>query len=141
MYWVVLTALMLLGPPAAAQSVQAARVIRAGEIILSEAVTLSDTSIPGAAERLEQVLGQESRGLIYSGQPIRLDQLGPPTVVSRNQPVVLVFAGAGLRIEAEGRALDRGSVGDNVRAMNLASRRTVLGEVLADGTISVRALR
>jgi flagella basal body P-ring formation protein FlgA len=42
-----------------------------------------------------------------------------------------------LRIDTEGRALDRAAAGEAVRVMNLASRQTVTGTVEPDGTIEV----
>ncbi|MFM7442840.1 MAG: flagellar basal body P-ring formation chaperone FlgA, partial [Tabrizicola sp.] len=70
-------------------------------------------------------------------KPVRLGDLGPPTLVERNQPVTLVYLSGGLAISTEGRALARGSVGDEVRVMNLGSRNTVTGRVGPDGTVYV----
>jgi flagella basal body P-ring formation protein FlgA len=57
--------------------------------------------------------------------------------VDRNQMVSLVFRSSGLTILTEGRALDRGGVGDVIKVMNLASRTTVTGTIAPDGSVMV----
>jgi flagella basal body P-ring formation protein FlgA len=66
-----------------------------------------------------------------------LDQLGPPALIERNQIVQVRFAGSQLIINTEGRALERGGVGDRVKVMNLSSRTTLFGYVQSDGHIAV----
>ena len=63
--------------------------------------------------------------------------LTAPTAVKRNQIVTLAYEKAALRIEAEGRALGAGSIGEVIRVMNSASRVTVSGRIAADGTVVV----
>ena len=66
-----------------------------------------------------------------------MDQLGPPALVDRNALVRMVFVRGALAIQAEGRALDRGGVGERVRVMNLGSKQIVTGAVAPDGSVEV----
>lgn len=66
-----------------------------------------------------------------------LMKLAPPAIINRNQIVGAFFKGKGLRIATEVRALERGGVGDYIRVMNLASRATIFGQVLPDGSIQI----
>jgi flagella basal body P-ring formation protein FlgA len=68
---------------------------------------------------------------------VRTGDVGPPTLVERNQVVPLIYLRGGLEIMTEGRSLDRAGIGDHVRVMNLASRATVSGRVTARGQILV----
>jgi flagella basal body P-ring formation protein FlgA len=68
---------------------------------------------------------------------VRSGEVGPPALVERNQVVALIYKGGGLVISAEGRSLGRAGVGEIIRVMNLTSRQTVSGLVLADGTVVV----
>ena len=113
------------------------RVIKAGSILQQADVTIVDADIPGALSDPQAVAGQEARQTIYPVRPILPDQLGPPTAVERNQIVSLAFIAGGLAITTEGRALARGGVGDVIRVLNLASRNTVQGQVMPDGTVRV----
>jgi flagella basal body P-ring formation protein FlgA len=133
----VLALWLLLAGPALAENVVATRTIPAGSIIGPEDVTLVDAVLPGALADISLALGQETRTAIYAGRPVRASDLGPPTLVQRNQLVPLIYRSGGLAISTEGRALARGSVGEVIRIMNLGSRTTVSGRIGADGAVYV----
>ncbi|TCL01447.1 flagella basal body P-ring formation protein FlgA [Shimia isoporae] len=120
-----------------AEIVVATKIIRANTIITADAIGLKRGSAEGVYDNPEQVLGQEARKSLYPGRPIRLDDVGAPALVDRNQVVTLIFAGSGLQIETEGRALDRAGEGERLRVMNIGSRTTVTGTVMPDGSVRV----
>ncbi|NDU99505.1 flagellar basal body P-ring formation chaperone FlgA [Pseudoroseicyclus tamaricis] len=132
--------LALLGGPAAADIMVAARTIPAQTLLGPGDVLASEGDMPGAASALEEVVGMESRVALYAGRPIRLADLGPPAIVERNEVIPLIYNAAGLRIETEGRALDRAGVGEIVRIMNTASRSTVTALIGSDGAAYVASL-
>lgn len=122
---------------AAADTVVPTRTIRAQQVIGSGDLKLREVEVAGGFSMIEEVAGLEARVALYPGRPVRAGDVGPPAVVERNQLVALVFDRGGLIIRTEGRVLDRAGVGDLVKVMNLTSRATLFGRVLADGTISV----
>lgn len=129
--------LIALATPASADALVATRTIRARTLVAAEDLTLVAAEIPGALSDPGQAVGLEARVAIYAGKPLRPGDLGPPTLVERNQLVTLVYLSGGLAISAEGRALAQGSAGDAVRVMNLGSRNTVTGRIGPDGTVYV----
>jgi flagella basal body P-ring formation protein FlgA len=110
-----------------ADTLVAARTIRAQTVLAPEDLARAETAAPGAITALEAAVGMEARVTLYQGRPIRPGDLAPPALVERNQRVALVFRAGGLDIVTEGRALARGGAGELVRVMNLASRSTVFG--------------
>lgn len=132
-----LLALLLVAPPAMADTVIAARTIRAQTLLTEGDVTLVRGDVAGAYAALDEVIGQEARVALYAGRPIRSNEVGPPALVDRNQTVVLIYRSGGLTMAAEGRALARAGVGDTLRVMNLTSRQTVTGLVRDDGSVTV----
>jgi len=82
-------------------------------------------------------IGRETTAPISAGQALRADLLAAPTVIDRNDRVVLLYRSGALTIRAEGRALERASVGKRLAAMNLASRQTVLGTAVRPGLVEV----
>jgi flagellar basal body P-ring formation protein FlgA len=126
-----------LSAPAFAESVVATRTIRAKTLIGPEDLTLVSAELPGALTDPAAAVGQEARVAIYAGKPVRPGDFGPPTLVDRNQLVTLVYVSGGLAISTEGRALGRGSEGDEIRVMNLGSRNTVTGRIGPDGAVYV----
>jgi flagellar basal body P-ring formation protein FlgA len=129
--------LLALAAPVSAESLVATRTIRAKSLVAAEDLVLVSADLPGALDDPGLAVGLEARVAIYAGKPVRPGDLGPPTLVERNQLVTLVFLSGGLAISTEGRALSRGSEGDEVRVMNLGSRNTVTGRIGPDGAVYV----
>ncbi|NJS39084.1 MAG: flagellar basal body P-ring formation protein FlgA [Rhodobacteraceae bacterium] len=129
--------LLLLATPALAESVVATRTLRPNTVIGPEDLTVVDAVLPGALSDPALALGLETRVAIYAGRPVLQADLGSPTLVQRNQVVSLVYLAGSLAISAEGRALSRGSEGETVRVINLASRTTVSGRIGPDGAVYV----
>lgn len=129
--------LMLFGTSALADIVTPTRTLRPGALIGPSDLTIKGGLAQGAFDRISDVAGQEARVALYAGRPIPFDAIGPPALINRNQIVPLRFQTAGIVISTEGRALERGGVGDRVRIMNLSSRATLFGFVQSDGSIKV----
>ncbi|RVT97115.1 flagellar basal body P-ring formation protein FlgA [Rhodovarius crocodyli] len=91
----------------------------------------------GMASRADQVLGQELHRPIAAEGPIPLADLGPPSVIQRNQAVTLLLDAPGITLTAAGRALESAPRGAVVPVMNLASRAVMEGEVLGPGRVRV----
>lgn len=131
----------LVAGSAGADSLTAARVIRANAIIEPGDYTVSSVAIPGALTADTDISGLEARVTLYPGRPIMPNHVGPAALVTRNQPVTLIYRSGALSIAAEARSLARGGEGDMVRVMNLSSRATVIGRVRPDGSVEVQAER
>jgi flagella basal body P-ring formation protein FlgA len=125
-------------PPAAggADTLEAVRTIRPGEVITLADVRLMASDAAGALTSPEEAVGMMARRLLVAGRPVLASDIGPPVLVRRNSLVRLVYERGGLTIKAEGRALSDGAEGDLVRVMNMASRQTVAGTVTADGSVA-----
>jgi len=130
-------ALCTAGAAVHAETLVAARNLPAHSVLAAGDLARGADPVPGALRDPAQAIGLETRVAIYAGRPVFGADLTKPAVVERNQIVPLTYFHAGIAISTDGRALDRGSVGDRVRVMNLASRSTVVGRVGADGSISV----
>lgn len=123
--------------PASADIVVPSRTVRAGDLITIENVRQIAGQNFDGFDQIRDVLGQEARTALYANRAILFDQIGPPALIERNQIVQIRFAGSSLMISTEGRALERGGVGDRVRIMNLTSRTTLFGYVQPDGHVAV----
>ncbi len=123
---------------ALAETLIAARTIRSQTILHASDLIVSEGTATGSFTQVSDVEGLETRVTLYAGRPIRPGDVGPATVVQRNQVVPLIYNSAGLLITTEGRALDRAAPGEFVRIMNLSSRTTVSGRAMADGSVLVQ---
>ncbi|MBJ3763180.1 flagellar basal body P-ring formation protein FlgA [Maribius pontilimi] len=129
--------LIALACPAAADTLVAAQTIRAKTVLGPSDLALVPGQVTGGLSDPAQVVGLEARVTLYAGRPIRPGDIGPPALIERNQTVVLSYATGAIAIHTDGRALERAGMGDRVRAMNLHSRKTILGTVIANGRIRV----
>ncbi len=122
---------------AISEAVVAARTIRSQTIIVASDVILMENDIPEAVTQISEVVGLEAKVVLYEGRPISYSDIGPAAVIERNQIITLVFASGELLISTEARSLGRAGVGDSLRVMNLASRKTVAGIVSKNGAVIV----
>lgn len=129
--------LLLMATPAFADIVVPTRTIRSQSILGPGDVQVIKGEAPGTYVALNEVIGQEARVVLYAGRPIRIEDIGPPALIDRNQIVTIYYIAGPLVIAAEARSLSRGGVGDTIRVMNLGSRNTVTGIIRADGTVTV----
>jgi len=120
-----------------ADTVQVVRAVRGQSILGPDDLTIVAGDVPGAIATVEEAAGKEAKVTLYPGRPILRAQLGAPALVERNALVRMNYARGPLHIVTDGRALDRGGVGEPVRVMNLTSKQTVTGIVAADGSIEV----
>ncbi len=127
----------LIGAPAAADTIMAARTIRAQTVITAQDLVVKNVDVIGAISDPASIVGKEARVALYAGRPIRPGDVGPPALVERNQIIALIYDKSGLSITAEGRSLSRAGPGEMVRVMNMSSRITVTGQVLPDGRVVV----
>lgn len=122
-----------------AETMVAARVIKARAIVTPEDLKLIPDVIPGGLSDPGAIIGYEIRVAVYAGQPIRAEDVVPPTVIERNQRVMVAYRKGGLTILAEGRALGRGGIGDTIRVMNSGSKMTVDATIGDDGVAYVNS--
>ncbi|HEY0274667.1 MAG TPA: flagellar basal body P-ring formation chaperone FlgA [Paenirhodobacter sp.] len=121
------------------ETVVAAKVIKARAIIAAEDLKLVPEVISGGATDPDTIVGGEARVAIYAGQPVRPEDVRPPSVIERNQRLTIAYQKGGLTILAEGRALSRGGIGDTIRVMNSGSKTTVEATIAEDGTAYVHS--
>jgi flagella basal body P-ring formation protein FlgA len=92
---------------------------------------------PGAAERLDQVVGQQLQRPVGSEAPFQRGDLAAPTLVGKNTLVTMIVEAPGISLTAQGRALEAAPRGGLVPVMNLASRTVVEGQVTGPGRVRV----
>lgn len=136
-----ITAFLSLMPLAVfADTIVAARTIRAQTILAPSDLTVIQGDVAGALISPAEAIGLEARVVLYSGRPIMAGDVGPAAIIERNQIVKLVYEIGTLSISADARALARAGPGDLLRVMNLTSKSTVSGIVAPDGSVYVSGL-
>ncbi len=130
-----IAASILANTTATAEELVASKIIRAGSILSASDIVTPDNH--AALRRAVDIIGMETTRTLYKGQAIDTVTLRTPTLIKRNAIVQMEYIKGPMTISAEGRALDKGGLGDRVRVMNLTSKRIVT--VIVTGTDSVKA--
>jgi flagella basal body P-ring formation protein FlgA len=122
--------------------VLAARRLAVGEMVrpgdIEERRLRAERVRPGTAQRAEDVVGRQLRRPVGTDMPFMTVDLLAPTVVAKNQLVLMVLEAPGLALTAQGRALEAAALGATVPVMNLASRSVVEAEAIGPGRVRVR---
>lgn len=121
--------------------VVATRRLALGEVVGPEDFRLtrlrSERVRPGAAQRPDQVVGQQLRRPMASGAVFMAADLGAPAMVEKNGLVTMLLEAPGLSLTAQGRALGTAPRGSMVPVMNLASRSITEGQVIGPGRVRI----
>lgn len=123
--------------PLCADMAVATRNIRPGDVLRDSDVMVIRGEAPDGFAEKTAVVGLEARVALYAGRTILNTQVGRAAMVERNQIIELIYAGDGLSMSTEGRALGRGAEGQRIRVMNLASKTSIFGTIQHDGTVRV----
>lgn len=135
-----LTALVCLAPAAlAAETIVATRTLPSQTILGPADLRVVASAPDGAFGRPEDLVGRETRTVLYAERPIEDGDVGPAAVVERNQAVTLLYRSGPLEIVAEARALGRAALGEHVKVMNTASRAIVSAVAVGPGLVQVAA--
>ena len=96
-----------------------------GTVWIPESALAPDTVLAA-----EEIVGREAGRRIAAGRPLRASDLRAPRLVRKGELVTLVFQRGPIELTAQGRALQDGSEGERIRAVNVDSERPVSGVVI-----------
>ncbi len=85
----------------------------------------------------ETLLGKALKRSIAANVTIRAEMIEMSRVVNRGKDVVLLLSYNGMSIRAAGKTKEKGHVGMPVKAMNLSSKKEVIGLLLDERTVKV----
>lgn len=81
------------------------------------------------------MVGRTARRMLLPGEPVPVNAVDDPRLVSRGAPTQIVFEENGLFITTVGSPLQNGGLGELIRVRNSDTGRIILGTVMADGRI------
>jgi flagella basal body P-ring formation protein FlgA len=91
----------------------------------------------GVLGGIEDAAGRMARTPLVPYVPLRREQLETPATVHRGDVVLLVAERGALRITSPGEVRDDAAVGEQVRVVNRASRKDLVGRVVDASTVAV----
>jgi flagella basal body P-ring formation protein FlgA len=136
MMWRFAWLLLPFSNPAFADSLIAARTVQAHSTLVAADMILVSAEIPNAVQSTEEAVGYDTVTVIFAGQPILLSEITRISYIERNQLIIIRYEQGGLLIETAGRALDKGTLGETIQAINLGSKKKISGKIIGEGKIS-----
>jgi len=122
--------------------IKSKRPFRKGHEITSDDIYTSKMSIKkipqGAVLKSRGIIGKSLKRSIAANMPIVEKMMEISKVVKRGKHVVLLVERNGLNITAAGKTKEKGYVGMPVRAVNIDSKKEVVGILIDENTIRVR---
>jgi flagella basal body P-ring formation protein FlgA len=89
------------------------------------------------ARSVDQIVGMQLRRAVAAGQPLRLADLTPPSLVQRGSMVRIELSSPGLTITGQAIALDTGAQGEKIRVQNITSHAFLFAQVVGPGQVRV----
>jgi flagella basal body P-ring formation protein FlgA len=128
--------------PARSEDVwHATRMLLPGDVIRQEDVAARPLAHPwpDAVEAERNIIGQQIKRRVQADRPLAEQDVGPRIAVMASAPVTVLWSSGSLRMEMEGRAVEGGAIGNEVRVLNPGSGRTIRATVTGDGMVEVRS--
>ena len=116
------------------RAVDANEVLKSSDVIIERRPRAEVGNDPAKRDR---AIGMQARRALHAGQALRSIDLGNPDLVQRDQSITLVYDNDGIYLTVRAKALEAGTMGDQVSVTNPQSKRTVQGVVTGPGQVSV----
>lgn len=115
-----------------------ARTIARGQVIsdadLSYTTVASARVFPGIAITRYQLDGKQARRVLRAGEPVRVDDVRAPILITKGSTVTVTFHAPGIQLTAIGKAMSEGGLGEAVTVLNPVSYRQITATVTGPGT-------
>jgi len=140
---VAIAALAVVSPARSQDVWHATHVLAPGDVIRPDDVAARPLPrpLPEAVLADRPVVGQQIKRRVMADRPLTERDVGARTAVMASTPVSVLWSSGLLRMEMEGRAMESGALGDEIRVLNTASGRTIRAVVAGDGMVEIRSVR
>ncbi|MBO1076070.1 flagellar basal body P-ring formation chaperone FlgA [Roseomonas marmotae] len=127
-------------PPAHSREVwHAMRDLQPGDLLRPQDIDPAEPrrDSTGFIEASQDIVGQEVKRRIRAGTAIPARAIGERALVRASQPVRVFWKAGGLSLEMQGKALEDGPLGREIRVHNPGSGRTIRAQVVSEGTAEI----
>ena len=83
----------------------------------------------------KDLVGMQAKRLITQGRPVQLQSVTPPIIISRGEEVKIELRHGALHLVTTGKAIGDAHLGQEVRVVNLSSKKTITAIARADGVV------
>jgi flagellar basal body P-ring formation protein FlgA len=87
--------------------------------------------------RAADAVGMQVKRQLAAGRPLAVSELSRPAMVQKRASVMMLLDSPGIRLTAQGQALDTGALGERIRVLNPVSRIVIEAEVIGPDRVQV----
>jgi len=87
--------------------------------------------------RAADAIGMQVKRQLAAGRPLAISELSRPAMVQKRASVMMLLDSTGIRLTAQGQALDAGALGERIRVLNPVSRAVIEAEVVGPDRVRV----
>lgn len=121
--------------------IKATRNINKGELISSKDITIvseKGKNTKNSISSIEDVIGKRATRRIQADQTLQNGMVMVPPAIEKGAQIMIRAENDELVITASGKALEEGSVGDQIRVMNIASGKEIMATVKRHDLVQVQ---
>jgi len=124
-----------------ADVVSAAREIESGQVIAEHDLEYVKSDLselrPGTYNDMEDLVGKQAYRRVREGEIISRSMIETRPDINSGDMVTLVVTSPGLVVATQGKALEKGFIGENIRVLNVQSNQTLNGIVVDETTVEI----
>jgi len=117
------------------------KTLKKGDIFTSDSLKLKEVNVLTVRGKTfssqSSILGKHAGGYLSSGTILTEHMVRSIPDVAKNQQVDIFVSTSGLKIEAKGKALENGQIGDTIKVRRANSREIISGKVHSKGKVEV----
>jgi len=121
--------------------VKSKRALKKGQILREDDVYVDMADVTrvtgGAVRNFEEIIGKPLKRSIIANVIVMEDMIEKNLVVNKDTRIMLIIESPGFIITAAGKLKEKGYVGAPVKAINLSSKKEVIGELISENTVKV----
>ncbi len=117
------------------QNAKKGDVIRSGDILVKNTYMTGGGTVYPA--KVEDIIGKTLKKEIAAGTVITNQMLEDSFAIQKGETVNIMAENKKLTVQAKGKTLEKGRIGDLIRVKNLTSDKEVVGRVIGSSTVKV----
>lgn len=116
--------------------------LKNGEIIGSgdlEWIDVSEKTLqPDTIIDADKLIGKTPSRILGINTPVRMKDVTNPQLVARGDEITIIVQAGMMQLTAKGKAMQNGSEGEMIRAVNTTSNKSLMAMVTGDRTVTVQ---
>lgn len=114
---------------------------RRGDTLTENLVAKKDTILHGNNSvypvRMDDILGKVLKRNAVAGTVITASLLDVPILIQKGELVTIIVENRRLLVQAKGKALEKGRMGETIRVKNVSSEKEIFAKVVGENTVNV----